>query len=268
MADKVDLQKILYSCYHQESRTGEQFVSEHVFSYQIAGTLNITIGNTVHTFRAGDFRFSKRNELAKFVKIPPEQGDFKSISVRLDQETLRTISQELNLHVVKKYEGNPIIALKPDVLYKSYVDSLMPYLELSEAENENLFSLKVKEAVMILLRAHPELKDILFDFTAPGKIDLEEYMMGHFHYNVKLERFAYMTGRSLATFKRDFEKIFHESPSKWLLQKRLEEAHFLIKEKGKKPSDIYMDVGFEDLSHFSYAFKNAFGYAPSRMHSA
>ncbi|SEJ83913.1 Helix-turn-helix domain-containing protein [Dyadobacter sp. SG02] len=43
------------------------------------------------------------------------------------------------------------------------------------------------------------------------------------------------------------------------------EAYFLIKEKGYKPSEIYLDVGFENLSHFSYTFKDAFGVAPSRV---
>jgi AraC-like DNA-binding protein len=32
---------------------------------------------------------------------------------------------------------------------------------------------------------------------------------------------------------------------------------------GKKPSDVYLEVGFEDLSHFSFAFKKEFGKAPS-----
>jgi AraC-like DNA-binding protein len=45
----------------------------------------------------------------------------------------------------------------------------------------------------------------------------------------------------------------------------LEQAYFLIKEKGKKPSDVYLEVGFEDLSHFSFAFKKEFGKAPSFM---
>ncbi|WP_420152907.1 helix-turn-helix domain-containing protein, partial [Siphonobacter sp.] len=73
----------------------------------------------------------------------------------------------------------------------------------------------------------------------------------------------YLSGRSLATFKRDFEKIFHLSPHRWLLNKRLQDAYFLIKEKGRKPSEVYLEVGFEDLSHFSFAFKKAFGQPPS-----
>jgi len=109
------------------------------------------------------------------------------------------------------------------------------------------------------------MKDILFDFSEPGKIDLEAFMNKNFHFNVELNRFAYLTGRSLATFKRDFEKIFHMSPSRWLLQRRLREAHYMIKEKGKAASDVYLELGFEDLSHFSFAFKKAYGVAPSRV---
>jgi len=80
---------------------------------------------------------------------------------------------------------------------------------------------------------------------------------------VGMNRFAYLTGRSLATFKRDFDKIFHISPNRWLQQRRLQEAFYLIKEKGRKPSDVYIEVGFENLSHFSYSFKQNFGVTPS-----
>lgn len=33
----------------------------------------------------------------------------------------------------------------------------------------------------------------------------------------------------------------------------------------KKPSDIYLDTGFENRSHFSHAFKKNFGYAPTEI---
>lgn len=118
---------------------------------------------------------------------------------------------------------------------------------------------------MILLRSSPAMKDILFDFSEPGKIDLEAFMNKNFHFNVQMNRFAYLTGRSLATFKRDFEHIFHTSPSRWLQQRRLQEAHYLIKEKGRAASEVYLEIGFEDLSHFSFAFKKMFGVPPSRL---
>ncbi len=201
----------------------------------------------------------------KFVKLPPEGGEFKSLSVSLDQETLRNFSMEFGFKAEKHTNGNAILLLKPDALYKSYMDSLPPYLQMVQAGNEDLIANKQKEAILLLLKINPELKDVLFDFSEPGKIDLEAFMNKNFHFNVELNRFAYLTGRSLATFKRDFEKLFQITPSRWLQQRRLQEAHYLIKEKGKAPSDVYMDVGFEDLSHFSFAFKKLYGMAPSRI---
>jgi AraC family transcriptional regulator, exoenzyme S synthesis regulatory protein ExsA len=72
-------------------------------------------------------------------------------------------------------------------------------------------------------------------------------------------------GKSLATFKRDFQKIFLKPPQKWLMAKRLLEAHFLIAPRNQKPSDEYIEVGFENLSHFSSSFKQMVGYNPSSL---
>ena len=257
--------QILYSCYVSRNREGEQFVADHVFSYQMAGTLIITDGDKTHTFNEGDFRFIKRNHLVKFIKQPPVGGEFRSVSVHLDQETLRDFSREYSYSAEKHTDSNAIIGLQPDLFLKNYMDSLLPYQHTGLPNNKNLQDLKLKEAIMVLLQANPELKDILFDFTEPGKIDLEAFMNKNYHFNVHLKRFAYLTGRSLATFKRDFEKIFNTTPSRWLQQRRLKEAHYLIKQKRRAPSEVYLELGFEDLSHFSFAFKKAYGVAPSRI---
>jgi AraC-like DNA-binding protein len=45
----------------------------------------------------------------------------------------------------------------------------------------------------------------------------------------------------------------------------LQEAHFLIEKKGEKASVIYQDLGFEALSHFSFAFKKLFGLTPTEL---
>jgi AraC-like DNA-binding protein len=90
-------------------------------------------------------------------------------------------------------------------------------------------------------------------------------MNRNFRFNVSLERFAFMTGRSLSSFKRDFAKIFKTNPGNWLKKKRLDEAYFQINKQHQKPSDVYLEVGFEDLSHFSYSFKKEFGLAPSEL---
>lgn len=103
------------------------------------------------------------------------------------------------------------------------------------------------------------------DFNDPGKIDLEDFMNKNYCFNVSLERFAYLSGRSLTAFKQDFNKIFVMPPGRWLLNKRLQEAHHLITDKKRRPSAVYLELGFEDLSHFSFAFKKLFGVSPSQL---
>lgn len=257
---------IAYSCYVTRSREGEQFIPEFVFSYQVAGSMTMTDGNKEYFFRPGSFRFSRRNNLIKFNKMPPpEGGEFRSLSVHFDQPFLRNFSMEAGYRSDRHINGDAVLELEANPLYKNYFDSLLPYMQLNGIEDADLLGLKLREAAMLLLKINPELKDILFDFSEPGKIDLEAFMNKNFHFNVDLNRFAYLTGRSLATFKRDFEKLFHNTPSRWLQQRRLQEAHYLIKEKGKTASDIYLDLGFEDLSHFSFAFKKQYGMAPTRV---
>jgi AraC-like DNA-binding protein len=260
------LPKILYSCYHSHSREGEQFVPDHILSFQLAGSMTINDGEGEQHFANGDIRLHQRNHLLKFYKqLPADGGEYKSLSIYFDQATLRKFSDEYGYTTTKTHVNKAVTAIKPTQQYKSYLQSLYPYEQIMQQGNEDLLVLKVKEVLLILLKTNPEVKDILFDFTEPGKIDLEAFMVKNFKFNVSMERFAYLTGRSLATFKRDFEKLFHTTPGRWLQQQRLKEAHHLIKEKGRRPSDVYLEVGFEDLSHFSFAFKKAYGVGPSML---
>ena len=125
--------------------------------------------------------------------------------------------------------------------------------------------LKVTEGVKLLILAMPALRNHLFDFSEPFKIDLEKFMLNNFHFNIPIEKFAYLTGRSHAAFKRDFMKTFGVPPRQWLQEKRLTEAKHLIESKHQKPSAIYLNLGFESLSHFSYSFKKKFGFSPTAL---
>lgn len=256
--------QITYSCYSDRPRAGETFVADHVFSFQISGSVELKNDVSTDVFTAGSFRLTTRNHLIKFYKQPGDDGEYKNISVVFDQKTLREVSEEFGYAAQKLSNAQVVVPLPGHKLLISYVQSLQPYDELLREENFSLRALKIKELILLLLRIKPDLAHLLFDFSEPGKIDLEKFMNLNFHFNVPLERFAYLTGRSLSTFKRDFEKIFLVRPGKWLKEKRLKEAYYLIREKGALPSKIYAEVGFEDLSHFSFAFKKMFGVGPSR----
>jgi len=255
---------IVYSCYHELSRKGENFVPKHTLSYQISGSFVLADDKENFTAMPGDFNLIRKNQLVKFVKVPPENGVFESMNIYLRDESLLNFSKEYHLQAEHSVAAKSLIRIDFNAVLKNFIASLKTLLE-NDFNNQALIDVKIKELLLILLQTQPELKNILFDFSEPFKIDLEAFMNQNYRYNVNLDRFAYLTGRSLATFKRDFEKIFHVSPHKWILQKRLNEAHFLLREERKSASDIFVDLGFEDLSHFSYAFKKQFGYSPKNM---
>jgi len=231
----------------------------------MSGTYIINDGFQEQEFSPPYFFIVKRNRLGKFIKKPPQGGEFRAISLLLDQDFLKQFAKEYKYKADKKEGEDTVIPIRPNDLLEKFMESLTPYLSEKPEGFGDVFQLKKKELILLLLKAEPGLKDVLFDFDEPGKISLENFMNANFQFNVSLERFAYLTGRSLATFKRDFKKIFHETPGRWLVERRLKEAYYLINQKKQKPSDIYLKVGFEDLSHFSFAFKKQFGVPPSSL---
>lgn len=255
--------KIVYSRTSNKIMEGEIFIKQHVFDYIISGTSYAIFEGLTHTFKAGDIRFATRNRLSKFVKLPPEGGEYRSISICIDQDTLHELNNLYKSNSLLPQKFDNVFLLKSHKLFQNYVESLLPYLESGTAISEQILRVKIKEAVLIFIEANPDLINILFNFSEPGKIDLEAYMNEHYSFSGELDQFAYLTGRSLSTFKRDFHRIFDTTPQKWLMKKRLNHAYYLIKEAGVRPNEAYIDVGFKDYSHFSFSFKKMFGIAPS-----
>jgi AraC-like DNA-binding protein len=259
------LNNLLYSCVSQKQRGNEQFVYEHALGYVISGETHFQTNSGVQIVKAGQMGIARRNQLVKSTKVPPPDGEFKSVNIFLDQAFLRRYAAENKLTPAQKYTGALMRDLPDDPFLRGYFDSLIPYFNQGSQLKPNMAELKTREAVELLLSINPDFNDFLFDFSEPYKIDLEAYMNQNYMYNVSSTHFARLTGRSLASFKRDFEKVFRTSPGQWLQQKRLSEAYYQIKEKGGKPSEVYLNVGFENLSHFSYVFKKAFGVGPSMV---
>lgn len=255
---------ILYSYSGQHAKGQGPFLPEHILWLMLSGIMEVFTDKGVEALGKGALCLAKKNQLVKAIKKPDGEKPFMGIGIFLDQTSLKNYSIEHNIKASGIYTGEPNVLLSLDPFMKGYFDSLMPYFGQPDRLTETLAKAKTTEAIELLLR-NPVLKNFLFDFSEPFKIDLEAYMNRNFTYNVPLAQFAQLTGRSLSTFKRDFTKIFNFSPEKWLKKRRLEQAHFLISEKKQRPSDVYWEVGFENLSHFSESFKEKFGYNPSHL---
>ncbi len=156
-----------------------------------------------------------------------------------------------------------VIKLPKTVELTSLFASMTPYFDPEVKPKDDFMNLKLQEGLLALLHIDKRFAPTLFDFNEPWKIDIMEFMNENYMYEFTMEEMAHYTGRSLATFKRDFKKISDLTPEKWLIRKRLEVAYAKMKEGDKKVVDVYAEVGFKNPSHFSTAFKKQYGISPT-----
>ncbi|MEP4535231.1 MAG: helix-turn-helix domain-containing protein [Cyclobacteriaceae bacterium] len=242
--------------------TWEHISPVHIVAYIYSGQMTLSYGKDTLTFVAGDTVFVPKNHLTRVVKSPVNGEPFKVVTMFLPEEDLRKFY--LDRPVLENWDEN--IAkqrpIKSHPLLTSFFGSLSSYFDAQDELPESIVPIKIQEALTIIDEVDKRVSAILATFSEIGKIDLEKYMEEHFMYNLPLEKFAFLTGRSLTTFKSDFKKTFNTTPGKWLTAKRLNLAHHKLTAKKQKATEVYLSAGFENLSHFSFAFKKAFGYSP------
>jgi len=257
--------EIKLSSFDEACYSSEVFLEHHALVWFVSGQAKIIMANNVYVFNPGDIIFFPRNQLATFINYPTDGNPFQSVVLTLSIERLKDFYIKHKVLPAKNVYPSRIITFGKHPLLDSFLASLMPYFEMKDVLPENMVSIKVEEAISILRTIDPLIDNLLANFEIPGKINLADFMEKNYMFNISLDMFARMTGRSLTTFKRDFKKLFTATPQRWLTQKRLEHAHYQLKEKKRKPGEVYFESGFENLSHFSYAFKKYFGYNPTEL---
>ena len=91
---------------------------------------------------------------------------------------------------------------------------MTPYFNSGIRPTDELLELKMTEGLYVLLNTDKNLYASLFDFADPWKIDIMDFMEQNYMNDLTLAEMANYTGRSLATFKRDFNKVSDLSPQK------------------------------------------------------
>lgn len=254
----------IQSCHLGPEISPEQFISEHFFLYLLKGSMRAYDGSKHYMMAPGDYCIARKNHLVRYTKYK-DQNEFEKIIITLDEPFLK-LFLERHPQTVNAL-GNPdsFLFVPENRLIQSFIHSLEPYYAGDQELDQTFADIKREELLLILLKSAPELAGVFFNFGIPAKIDIEAFMNRNFRFNISLERFAFLTGRSISTFKRDFLKTFGVTPGSWLKRKRLDEAYFRISKQQEKPSEVYLKVGFEDLSHFSFVFKKEFGKNPTDL---
>ena len=156
-----------------------------------------------------------------------------------------------------------VVCFESDAFIRNYLDSLQLLLQATPFLKEELQVLKLEELLFYLADKYPES---LFSFRLSDQSDfgdrqLKAAVQGNLNHAITVEELAFVCNMSLSTFKRRFARIYGTSPNKWLLQKRMEQAALLLNQQ-VKPSEIYLEVGYENHSSFTQSFKQVYGVTP------
>ncbi|WP_250254355.1 AraC family transcriptional regulator [Chryseobacterium sp. Marseille-Q3244] len=259
---------IFLSCFSEHGVHCVHSKPEHVLVYLYSGEQIIEDRNKKIKLQAGDCAFIRRDHRLKMYKNSKGTDLYKGISLVFQRSVLRDFYSKTNKSKIPegiKVSDKKVFKLEPTPAIKSLFQSLTPYFDSNVLPTESVVHLKLLEGIYALLNNNELLYPILFDFAEPWKIDLLEFLNHNYMDDLNMEQIAALTGRSLATFKRDFKKISNLPPQKWLIQKRLEMAYIKLKEDNKKVQDVYIEVGFKNFSHFSTAFKKQYGVPPTEI---
>ncbi len=157
----------------------------------------------------------------------------------------------------------PYFTIENDTFITSYLNSLTTINLASSVFMESMLSVKFEELMLYLINKYgASFESYLYSLISNKTSDFQKIIEKNSYTNLTLEEIAFLCNMSLSTFKRYFIKEYNVSPGKWLRHKRLLKAKELLEEGNLKSSDIYLDLGYNNLSNFSSAFKQKFGINP------
>ncbi|HJB73304.1 MULTISPECIES: AraC family transcriptional regulator [Barnesiella] len=263
-----DYSNVLIASYFTDNRGCAHENRDHTLIYLCSGELEIEERGRRTVLRAGDCAFMRRDNRMWLQKRIVGDKPYHSIALKFSKAFLREFYQQrLDPREIPAESRRERVSLwilprdRADV--RSLFESVIPYFESGEKPSEEILKLKMVEGVYVLLHTDSSLYASLFDFVEPWKIDILDYLNENYMFDLSLSEIAGYTGRSLATFKRDFAKVSDLTPQKWIIRRRLAAAHDLIKSGHHRITDVCYEVGFKNLAHFSRAYKEVYGVPPS-----
>lgn len=259
---------VFFSFYYDDVSGCVHRSREYAMNYVYSGEMILDNGKEEIHVGKGECVFIPRDHHITMYKKTFNGERYCGVFLSFTRNFLREMFTKLEQHKIPattpKLEAG-VIKLPKSVEITSLFASMTPYFDPEVKPQDDLMNLKMQEGLLALLHINERFATMLFDFNEPWKINILDFLNQNYMTEFTMEELAHYTGRSLATFKRDFKKVSDLTPEKWLIRKRLEVAYAKMKEGGKKVVDIYAEVGFKNPSHFSTAFKKQYGISPTAI---
>lgn len=249
-----------------ECTVNEYYQPYNFLVYVEQGIVDIEFENKLYQYTKGSFILVRKHLHAKVSKrFTKEEGQAKTYTFIMPDNFLRNVITNFKFEKNLQPIGERILELAPTKSLHTIITNIKnavdnkQHLDIIELEANIIQSLRA------IIDSNHKLAILFKEFSLAERADLYLFMNHNFMLKTSLKELAELSGRSLSTFEREFKLIFNTTPHQWILKKRLELAYNLLEDTQSSVSDIYIQTGFEDLAHFSKAFKKEFGLNPSDL---
>ncbi len=257
-----DLQ-IAASCVTNCDRITEAYYPSSILLFTQTGTLHLETGGKQYEIPKGKFALLRKYTEAKLHKSwTQEEGLAKTYGFGLTNEFIRKVIGKIELPKSKGINQSFFEIPRTEKL-NNLMQSLIVHIDEKESIDIDTIEEKTLQALRALAEADENILQIFKEFSINERASIEKLVKHNFLYNIPLATLAKQSGRSLSTFNREFKTIFNDTPHRWIMKERLYYAKNLMEAEYSKPSKVYLESGFEDLAHFSKAFKKQFSITPS-----
>ncbi|MEK3913027.1 AraC family transcriptional regulator [Paenibacillus sp. FSL H7-0331] len=260
---------VMGSCAYSEIKTGRMYLQDHVLLVVLEGVYIVRYGDQEYTVRKNEMVLLHKGIVIKYEKYGEEDSRhvLDYMMFFLKDELVHEFMRISSFPSSKPVSTAPAAVHSVNVRLLSYIASLKPYFEEPEGIQDELIKLKMLELLFDILDADKGLLSRILQLRQQRHTSIVEVMEKNLLNPVSLQDLAYLSGRSLSTFKRDFRKIYNEPAFQWIRNRRLEKAKELLTHSGISITEVCLATGFENVSHFSKVWKRKYGVPPSAMRS-
>ncbi|AXY74692.1 AraC family transcriptional regulator [Paraflavitalea soli] len=156
-----------------------------------------------------------------------------------------------------------------DFLIQKYIEGLLFYFENPSLVNDDILILKLKEIILLLSQTQnaAAIQVILSQLFSPATYTFKQIIEAHLFSPVGIEELARKANLSVSSFKREFTKLYNDSPANYIKNKRLERASELLLASDNRITDIAYACGFNDLANFTKSFHDKYKVTPTNYRS-
>lgn len=266
---KYEIDELLFVEFKCPDGAGKSAIWWHnnFFAYILEGETIMKTPQREYLLKPGDCIFAKKGSI---ISIGHSDDEFCELMVFVPDDFIKSVIYKYKILIAQTNDDNPdtVILLSPDDnILLVYFQSLLSYFTQQNPPPESLLKLKFEELIVHIVShtAYAPLQCYFNELCANNRPPISEIMEANFSSNLSLAEFARLCARSLSGFKREFLAIYHTTPGKWLVNKRLEYSRYLLETTRLSIEEVCFESGFENRSHFIRTFKNKFGTTPGKI---